>query len=233
MENLPIYAEVFNGEKYILKFLHDNEGVLMTDYQPFKKIDYTIPKGTEVVMIDSKINTLVYFRTKLNYFDALHFEINELLDNILSFSEINSDRVKRIEYGLKFLSGIIKKIKNPSDISDAMIHPTEMVIDILMKFKVLQNPPVELLAACFDVCAELIPFFDEEIFRRIINLNILPTVNNVNLDYKAYSNGVSFESGLVGHYLVNLERNQGRYSFLKSYLNFLKAYTKVKLSLVA
>jgi hypothetical protein len=93
-----------------------------------------------------------------------------------------------------------------------MFHPTEMVFDILGK--VMEQPSLELFSACLEVSVAL---YNEEIFRSVINLYILRTICNRNLDYISYANGVGYEWGLVGYNLINIEWNLGKYSFLKSY----------------
>lgn len=231
LENLPVYAEYYKPDSNIqLKQIADadNEFVLMTNYSPFKKIAFTVAAGTSVILLDKQHFTTVHFRTQLNYFDVLHNELNELLANTLKYTEIDEQRMKRICAGLRYLVVAVRAVRDPHiEISNEMVHPTEMVFDVLLKFKMVQQPPIELLAKCLEVCASLVPLFEDEIFCRIINLNILPFVANERLDYKSYCNGVSFESGLVGYYLINFEKNLGRYDFLITYLGFLKAYKKV------
>lgn len=205
----------------------ENEFILCANYVPFKKIDFTILAGTSVVLLDKQFCTNVHFRTPLNYFNVLHNEIDELLAETLCYTEIDEERIRRICAGLKYLAGAVRSVRDPYEISNEMVHPTEMVFDVLSKFKMIQQPPIAMLAKCLEVCTGLVPLFEEEIFRRIINLNLLPFVTNDKLDYVAYCNGVSFESGLVGYYLINFEKNSGRYDFLLTYLNFLKTYTKV------
>lgn len=230
LENLPVYTEKYNLDKYELRPANDkgDEFILMNNYVPLPKIGFVIPQGTKVTVLDKKFSTFAHFITRFNYFDALHHEINEFLNEIVHYTNLNGDRVKRITYGIKYLAVAVRRIKEPTDISSEMVHPTEMVFDILMKFKAMQSPPIELLSKCFETCTALISLFDTEIFQRIINLNILPNIMNQNLDYIDYSNGHSFESGLVGAYLVNFEKNTGRYPFLMAYLNFIRSYTKVK-----
>uniref|UniRef100_T1GGY7 Nucleoporin Nup188 N-terminal subdomain III domain-containing protein n=1 Tax=Megaselia scalaris TaxID=36166 RepID=T1GGY7_MEGSC len=63
---------------------------------------------------------------------------------------------------------------------------------------------------------------------RVINLNLLPQITNVSLDYKQYSNGVCFDSGLVGMYLVNIEKKNEKYSFVKAYLKFLRTFARLE-----
>lgn len=230
MENLPICTEVYNGDKYDIRQAENDEFVLLNDYTPFPRVDFVIQKGTRVVIMD-KNETFIHFRTKLNYFDALHHEIIDLLEKIQTRpEEICAGSIERIEWGIKVLGAIVKRIQDPeNEISDQMIHPTEMVFDILGKLKGVERPPLELFAGCLEVCAGLLqfPIYNDEIFRRIINLNILPTVHNAQLDSVNYANGVSFESSLVGYYLVNIEKNSGKYSFLKAYLHFLKTFTEI------
>lgn len=228
---MPVYAEHYKPDINLqLRQLTDSEFLLLQNYAPFQKIDFVIPAGTSVVLKDGDEYTTVHFRTPLNYFNVLHNEINELLAETQRYTEIGEERNRRVCGGLRYLAVAVRGVRDPHhEISNEMVHPTEMVFDVLSKFKVMQSPPVALLAQCLDVCGSLLPLFEEEIFQRVINLNILPYVANEQLDYKAYCSGVSFESGLVGYYLINFEKNSGRYDFLLTYLEFLKTYTKVGL----
>lgn len=233
LQNLPVYAEQPNDPIYELRkddmSDEDDAYLLLNNYQPFPKIpEFVISADNPTIVREEKGKTFVYFLTSLNYFQALHHEINELLNCVVSFAEIKDNRLKRLEAGITLLATVIKRLDNPNEITNEMIHPTEMVFDILEKFKVFQHPSLDLMASCLNVCAELLPFFSAEILRRFVNLNIAPTVTSVHQDYKAYSNGNAYELGLVGYYLINLERSSGRYHFLKAYFNFLKKCSKVK-----
>lgn len=203
------------------------EFILSSNYQPYQNIDFTIPAGTSVVFVDQR-NT-VHFRTKLNYFNVLHNEMNELLAGTRKYTdlEVIETRQQRCVAGLKYLACAVRYVQEPHGISEEMVHPTEMVFDVLLKFKNIQQPPIQLLAKCLEICTALVPLFDMEIFQRIVNLNILPLVRNKQLDFASYCNGVSFESGLVGYYLINFEKNIGQFNFLLAYLNFLKTYSKI------
>lgn len=233
---MPVYAEIYRPETNIqLQHVNggavasENEFILGADYVPFNKIDFCIRTGTSVVLCDDNPSyTTIHFRTPLNYFNVLHNEMNELLDESRRYTEIDEARKRRICAGLQYLNLAVRAITDPRiEITNEMVHPTEMVFDVLAKFKMLPQPPIDLLAKCLTVCTALMPFFEVEIVRRVVNLSILPFVANEQLDYKSYCNGVSFESGLVGYYLINFEKNAGRYEFLLSYLDFLKAYTKL------
>ncbi|XP_055628590.1 nucleoporin Nup188 [Toxorhynchites rutilus septentrionalis] len=229
LENLPVYSEIYNPDRYELRpsATNEDEFILSHDYVPFRLIGYKIPRGTSAVVIDKRTHTIVHFRTKFNFFDALHHEINELLSDALAYTQLNEERIHRITTGIRYLAVAVKRVQQPTEISSEMVHPNEMVFDILLKFKVIQNPPIELLAECLNVCASLVPLFEPEIYARMINLNILPMMNNANLDFKDYAAGTSFESSLIGYYLVNFEKNAGKYRILLSYLNFLKTYSRL------
>ncbi|XP_055610232.1 nucleoporin Nup188 [Uranotaenia lowii] len=232
LENLPVYSEVFNSDRYELRpsAVNEDEYVLGHDYIPFRKIGFKVKCGTNAVVLDKRNQTMVHFRTKFNFYEALHHEINELLSDMLNYTQVNEERIRRIVAGIRYLAVAVKRIKHPQDISAEMVHPTEMVFDILIKFKDIHNPPIELIAECLNVCASLVPLFEQEIFTRVINLNILPTINNANLDFKDYAAGTSFESSRIGYYLVNYEKNAGKYRILMAYLEFLKTYTKLSKS---
>lgn len=157
----------------------------------------------------------------------LHNEIDELLVETVRYTDVDADRKTRVSAGLKYLARALCAVVNPlQDISNEMVHPTEMVFDLLTKFKLVTQPPIELMSKCLEVCVNLVPLFDLEIVRRIINLNMLPSIGGDQLDYRALSLGVGFESGLVGYYLINFEKNSGQYDFLLTYLHFLCTYTK-------
>ncbi|XP_058830469.1 nucleoporin Nup188 [Topomyia yanbarensis] len=229
LENLPVYSEIFNPDRYELRRSpsSEDEFVLVHDYVPFRKIGFKIARGTRAVVIDKRPHTLIHFRTRFNFFVALHHEINELLSDALGYTQLNDKRIHRITAGIRYLAVAVRRIHQPHEIGSELVHPTEMVFDILLKFKVIQNPPIELLAECLHVCASLVPLFEPEIYARVINLNMLPTVNNTSLDFKDYATGTSFESSLIGYYLVNYEKNMGKYCVLMAYLNLLKTYTKL------
>lgn len=233
VQELPIYTEQPVDPLYELKKVFDDEDenayILLNDYQPFRKIpDFVVKAGTRAAAREDKGKMFVHFFVRTNYFDVLHNEINEMMTSIMSYSEIRATHVHRLEEGVKFLAAIIKRIDNPeTDVTSEMVHPMEMTFDILNKFKSLQVPSLELMAACLDVCTALVGFYGDDVFGRFVNINIAPTVTSIHHDFRAYANGIGFESGLVGFYLVNIERAAHRFEFLKSYLNFLKSYTKV------
>ncbi|XP_053672999.1 nucleoporin Nup188 [Anopheles nili] len=233
LENLPVYTELYTGRnQYEIRkasSTHDDEFALCHEYTPSEKINFTIPRGTKLIVRDvHSQRTCVHFRTRYNYFNALHHEINELLQDAQAISTFSSERVERIATGLKYLAVAVRRIQQPHDISAEMVHPTEMVFDVLLKFKAVPNPPLDLLVQCLNVCTALVPLFEQEIYTRIVNLNILPSVNNANLSYHDYANGVGYDSSLVGYYLMNVERNTGRYPIMMAYFNFLKTYTKLR-----
>lgn len=232
LQHLPIYTEQPTEPAYSLRKINDEEDedayVLMNDYQPFRRIeDFVIPAGTRAVAREDKGKMFVHFFISTNYFNVLHNEINEITTQIMNYSEIKESKLKRLQSGIKFLAAAIPCLESPNEITNEMIHPTEMAFDIISQFKTFQSPSLDLMASCVDVATELIGFFGDEIFRRFINLKIAPSVSSIHQDHKLYANGVGFESSLVGYYLINIERLSGRYSFLKSYLNFLKSYSKV------
>lgn len=232
LENLPIYTELLKpARSFHMKPLADgdNEFVLLSKCSPFAKIDFEIPAGTTAIVQDKPFGSTIHFRTTVNYFNVLHNEINELLAETLRYTaDIDAVRERRVCAGIKYLAQAVRNVTDPlRGISSEMVHPTEMVFDILTKFKAVQQPPIELLAKCLAVCANLVPLFDEEIVRRVVNLNVLPYVTQSGGDYRQLCGGAGFESGLVGYYLINFEKNCGRYDFLLTYLEFLHVYAKV------
>lgn len=205
----------------------EDEYILLENYSPFPKANYMIPAGTAALISDRNNRTIVHFKVKLNYFVALHNEICNLLASTLRYTEVDPIYRTNVECGLKFLALVVQCARDTNGITGEIVHPIEMVFDILIKFKNAQEPPIVLLAVCIEVCSALVPLFPNDVFVRVVNLNILPYVTNDSLDYHSYSNGVSFESGLVGHYLVNYEKSSGKYDFLLAYLNFIKTYSNV------
>lgn len=211
----------------------ESQFILQHDFKPFSnRIQYIIPAGAVAAVSDKHDGTLIRFKTSLNYFDALHYEINELLVDLIRRPEIDPLRKSRVYWGLKYLAAALRRINDPSEISSEMVHPTEMVFDIFLKFKDVPNPPVDLLAQCFNVCTALVPLHQSEIFKRVINMDILPFCTADNLNYEEYANGAGFDTGLVGYYLVSFEKVTGKYEFLTAYLTFLKAFVTVSITFV-
>lgn len=230
VENLPTYSEYYNSQRTALKpsDFSESEYILLHDFNPFsKKVQYIIPAGTTAIIFDKPDGTQIQLKTSLNYFDVLHHEINELLSDLIRRPEIDPLRKNRVYWGLKYLAAALRRINDPSGISTEMVHPTEMVFDIFVKFKDVPNPPVDLLAQCFNVCTALIPMHQNEIFKRVINMDILPFCTNDQLNFEEYANGAGFDTGLVGYYLVSFEKVTGRYEFLTAYLTFLRAFATV------
>lgn len=238
MENLPVYTEILKpASSYHLKPLadSDNEFVLLSSCVPFPKIDFEIRAGTTAIVQDKPFGaSTIHFQTTINYFNVLHHEIDELLaeTSLRYTTDVDAGiRERRVCAGIQYLANALRNVSDPlRGISSDMVHPTEMVFDVLMKFKGVQQPPIGLLAKCLEVCSNLVPLFDEEIVRRVVNLNVLPfvtTTSQGNVDYRLYGSGVGFESGLVGYYLINFEKKNGRYDFLMTYLQFLHVYAKV------
>lgn len=230
VENLPVYTEKYIPDRYLLRPSSEPDTFLLVqDYRPFSGIpEYVIPKDTEIVVVDKQGRTFCHFRTQLNYFTVLRYEIDCLLSQIMHYTELDTSSLTKITTGLEFLASVLHHTNNPSLINEFMVHPTEMVFDLLTKFRSVQQPPLGLMAICLRVCGALVPLFDLEIVRRVLNLNILPSIKSVGLGFNDYANGNGFEPELVGNYLVNFEKNQGQYLFLKEYLEFLVSYKKVK-----
>lgn len=220
-----MYTEYYDAQRIALRAsdYSESEFILVHDFNPFsRKIDYNIPAGTVVTISDKPDGTQAHFQASLNYFDVLHHEINELLSDLIKRPEIDVQRKNRVYWGLKYLASAVRRINEPHEISSEMVHPTEMVFDIFIKLKDVPNPPVDLLAQCFDVCTALVPMDQTEILKRVINLDILPFCTNDKLKFDEYANGGGFDTGLVGYYLVSFEKVIGRYEFLTAYLAFLK-----------
>ncbi|XP_061392564.1 nucleoporin Nup188 [Musca vetustissima] len=231
LESLPILTDVYDETRFHLKPLGGDDYVLGHTVKPFPRIDFYLPEGTQATVLGRPEGYCVHFRLPVNYFNVLHHEINSLLTETMHYhgDYENTERVRRVNEGLKYLHAALKKTKSLQGISVEMVHPTEMCIDLLNKFKALQKPPIELLANALNVCTALLPLADAEIFIRVINLSILPVISNDSLgDYKKYAHGSCFDSLLVGSYLVDIEKKRESFEFLQAYLGFLRTYTKLQ-----
>lgn len=227
--------EYYDSQRVSLRLsdFNENECILVHDYWPFgEKVNYMIPAGTTAVILDKPTGPLIRFNTKLNYFDALHHEINELLLDLLKYPEISVQRKQCVYWGLKYLAAEISRVNHPHEISGEMVHPTEMVFDIFLKFKDVPNPPVDLLAQCFNVCTALVPTHRNDIYKRIINLDILPFCTTDKLSFDEYANGAGFDTRLAGYYLVSFEKVNGKYEFLSAYLAFLKMFVSTACGII-
>ncbi|GAB0099084.1 Nucleoporin Nup188 [Sergentomyia squamirostris] len=222
--NLPFYTECQSQQQFDLRSHPDEDTfILNRPYSPFPDIDYVIPRGTQVIVLDKKDHTLIHFKTKVDFFNVLHHEMNELIRESHQFTRVSDYRLERIRAGIQCLVAILKRIKSTADITESMVNPTEKTFFLLDKFREVQEPSMELLACCLDVCTAIMPLFPDDILRRVINRSILPTIQNRTLSHEEYSRAVSFNSGLIGYYLVNCETTTGKYDFLQAYFRFLKA----------
>lgn len=230
MENLPTYAEYFNPQRTRARPINDTEYIVTQSYRPFgTEIDYTIPAGCVATICDRRNATQIHYKATLNYFDALHHEVNELLSELIRRPEIDMNRKNRVYWGLKYLAAILRRVQSPHEISSEMVHPSEMVFDVFLKFKDVPNPPIDLLAQCLNVCTALVRLHPNEIFKRVVNLDFLPFCSTHPLSFTEYANGAGFDTGLVGYYLVSYERVSGHFEFLTAYLNFLKTFATVSI----
>ncbi|XP_064547907.1 nucleoporin Nup188 [Drosophila montana] len=231
LEALPMLALLYDEQSHKVKELDPNEFELTSVLQPFPRIDYTLPAGTSCTAVQHANGFYMHFRCQVNFFNALHHEINCLLrDKAQLHGDFDSDeRILRVEAGLKYLELAVQRTKSIEGISSEMVHPTEMCIDLLGKFKSVQCPPTRLLSICLNVCTALLPLVDEEIFSRVSHLDILPTISNQSAhDYKLCASAVYFESRFLGSVIDNVEKKHERYDFLLAYLSFLRTYTKLK-----
>lgn len=226
LEAMPVFSEVCADKQYDLQPLADadteDEFLLTKDYYPLRQFALKIPRGTRVAIIDRhKGATYVHFWSPCNYFQVLHNEIRALLG---SGAAEEPSLIARVTSGVHYLRHMLRRLKSPADITDAMVHPVEMVFDLLLKFKSVPHPPVALMASCLEVCAALSAFFDQEVLKRVLNLGLFPAVANTSFGHEEYARGTSFDSGLIGQYLINYENGNGTYPFLKAYFGFLTAY---------
>ncbi|XP_067632280.1 nucleoporin Nup188 [Eurosta solidaginis] len=231
LECLPIFTDLYDENKYLLRAINDDDYILTADIKPFPHLDFIIPAKTTAAIMARPEGYCVHFRTSLNYFVVLHHEINCLLaETIQNQSDWHhNERARRINAGLEYLQSVLQRTKSLNAISSEMVHPTEMCIDLLNKFKQVPQPPIQMLANCLNVCTMLLPLVDAEIYARVINLHILPAITNETLDsYKDYALGICFDSRIVGTYLIDVEKKLERYDFLLAYLGFLRAYTKLQ-----
>nr|XP_036219125.1 nucleoporin NUP188 homolog [Bactrocera oleae] len=231
LESLPIYTDIYDESRYPLRAINEEDYILTADIMPFSHLDFIIPANTTAAIMSRPEGYCVHFRITLNYFIVLHHEINCLLaetgQNQGDWSQ--NERVRRINAGLVYLQNVLQRTKALSAISAEMVHPTEMCIDLLNKFKAVPQPPVQMLANCLNVCTMLLPLVDAEIYARVVNLHILPAITNETLDnYKEYALGICFDSRVVGTYLIDVEKKLERYDFLIAYIGFLRTYTKLQ-----
>lgn len=108
-----MYSEVYISDRLQLKAIIDlssSDVLLLENYRQFSKIDYTIPAGTHAVIVDRGSIETIHFRYPINYYNVLHNEIIQLLDNAQS-TEIDSKQICRVTAGLKYLSIAIHVLK--------------------------------------------------------------------------------------------------------------------------
>lgn len=172
--------------------------------------------------------TLVHYGVSVNYWKVLHSEIIQLLEGKIT-SKINPDQnlIGRVESGIRLIAGVMKYIKNPMDIPEQLVYPTEMVFDLSLKYMMSSDPPMELVTNCFYVFSSLTPLFGEEIQKKLCRTNLLPSIENHRLSYKEYASGECFNSNGIGNFLINVAKPTGQFKFIVAYIDLLTSFFNV------
>lgn len=79
------------------------------DHFPFNRIDYQLERNTTAIVIDKRNGTMTHFRQEVNYLNVLQNEINLLLAEAAQYTNIDENRIKRVNSGTKYLLAAIQK----------------------------------------------------------------------------------------------------------------------------
>ncbi|EFN79601.1 Nucleoporin NUP188-like protein [Harpegnathos saltator] len=206
--------------------------------QPYKaeciiqKNSFTIPDDCirENIFVLSNEKEVVLFRTKANYWEALHHKIEQLFSQasggIANISAVMTDLPENVCQGLKLLEALLAKdIEIPLN----MVTPTELSFEIVNRFSypVLPTNLYRIVAVCISLSSKLILRYPEDILLRMRS-SVYPKFNNWYQKPADFAEAISFDGGLVASWLSGIETIEHTYPILRAFLDTLYNYLITK-----
>ncbi|XP_066586907.1 nucleoporin Nup188 isoform X2 [Prorops nasuta] len=196
------------------------------------KNTFTIPDRCpgEVLHIISNTREIILFKTKANYWDALHHRIEQLFlkagGGVTHISGTEEDILNSVSEGLKLLVALLSK---DIDIVGSIIIPTELSFDIINKFSypVLPLKVYKIVTECMRIASKLVLKYPEEILSRM-QAGVYPRFNNWYQKALDFAEAISFDGGLVASWLSGIDTIEHTYPILNAYLDTLSNYLIVK-----
>lgn len=208
--------------------------------QPYKaeciiqKNSFTIPDNCirENIFVLSNEKEVVLFRTKANYWDALHHKIEQLFSQtsggIANISAVMTDLPEHVYQGLKLLEAILAK---DMEIPLNMVTPTELSFEIVNRFSypVLPTNLYRIVAVCISLSSKLVLRYPEDVLLQMRS-GIYPKFNNWYQKPADFAEAISFDGGLVASWLSGIETIEHTYPILSAFLDTLYNYLIAKYS---
>ncbi|KYM95969.1 hypothetical protein ALC62_13417 [Cyphomyrmex costatus] len=184
----------------------------------------------ENITVLSNEKELVLFRTKANYWNALHHKIEQLFSQashgITNISMVNGNLLENVRLGLKLLEALLAK---DIEIPSSMVAPTELSFEIINRFSYSALPTnlYKIVAVCISISSKLVLRYPEDILSRTRS-GVYPKFNNWNQKPLYFAEAISFDGGLIASWLSGIETIEHTYPILCAFLDTLYNYLIAK-----
>ncbi|XP_014489061.1 PREDICTED: nucleoporin NUP188 homolog [Dinoponera quadriceps] len=193
---------------------------------------FTIPDNCvrENIFVLSSEKEVVLFRTKANYWDALHHKIEQLFSQasggIANISAVMTDLPENVCQGLRLLEALLAK---DMEIPLSMVAPTELSFEIVNRFSypALPRNLYKIIAVCISLSSRLVLRYPEDILLRMRS-GVYPKFNNWYQKPADFAEAISFDGGLVASWLSGIETIEHTYPILRAFLETLYNYLIAK-----
>ncbi|KYQ55243.1 hypothetical protein ALC60_05868 [Trachymyrmex zeteki] len=185
----------------------------------------------ENITVLSNEKEVVLFRTKANYWNALHHKIEQLFSQasrgITNISTVNGGNLpENVCLGLKLLEALLAK---DIEIPSSMVAPTELSFEIINRFSYPALPTnlYKIVAVCISISSKLVLRYPEDILSRTRS-GVYPKFNNWNQKPLYFAEAISFDGGLIASWLSGIETIEHTYPILCAFLDTLYNYLITK-----
>lgn len=184
----------------------------------------------ENILVLSSDSEVVLFKTRANYWDALHHGIEQLFSQagggIANICNMQTSLLDNVTQGLKLLESLLAK---DIDIPQSMVIPTELSFEIINRFSYPVLPPniYRIVTACISISSKLVLKYPEDILSRM-HAGVYPKFNDWYQNPVDFAEAISFDGGLIASWLSCIETIEHSYPILCAYLDTLSSYIITK-----
>lgn len=227
LDNLPSLTIEISRQRDYSKPLQPYEAECI-----IQKNLFTIPDNSvrENIIVLSNEKEVVLFRTKANYWDALHHKIEQLFSQasggVTNVSAMMTVLPENVCQGLKLLETLLAKdIEIPLN----MVTSTELSFEIINRFSypVLPTNLYKVVAVCISLSSKLILRYPDDILSRMRS-GVYPRFNNWYQKPVDFAEAISFDGGLIASWLSGIETIEHTYPILRAFLDTLYNYLIIK-----
>ncbi|OXU27052.1 hypothetical protein TSAR_008593 [Trichomalopsis sarcophagae] len=169
---------------------------------------------------------VILFKTKANYWNAIHHKIELLLleatGGIANLSEASNLLPDQVAVGFGLLEALLA---TEVDVSSSMVIPTELSFEVINRFSYPDLPLniYKVVASCIKVSSKLVLRYPEDVLSRMRS-GVYPRFDDRYQKTTEFAQAVSFDGGLIASWLSSIETIQHTYPILDAYLDTLSNY---------